>query len=156
MPVIDANGRVSGARGGARDVTALRRYEHEAEIATRRDELIGAVIGAMRGQIEPRRMMLAAAEALLAASDSGFVAIRPERLDVFAKIGETLDGVRHEIGFDTSYQGKTNGRLLVARNGDRPAYGETETSLIEAVLPHLGVAIALAELLTAAAKAPDR
>ncbi len=156
MPVIDTNGRVSGARGGARDVTALRRYEHEADIALRRDELIGAVIGAMRGQIEPRRMMLAAAEALLAASASDFVAIRPGRLDVSAKIGETLEGVRHEIGFDTSYQGTTNGRLTAARNGDRPAYGETEMSLIEAVLPHLGVAIALAELLAAAAKAPDR
>jgi PAS domain S-box-containing protein len=156
LPVVDAQGRFRGTRGGARDVTDLRRHEREAEIASRREELIGAIVGAMRGQIEPRRMMLAAAEALLAATDSHRVTVRPVRLSVYAKIGETDEGVRHEVGFDTSYQGTTNGRLLLARNGDGPAYGEAERALVEAVVPHLGVAIALAELLTAAIKAPGQ
>lgn len=156
LPVIDAHGRFCGTRGGARDVTELRRHEREANIASRREELIGAIVGAMRCQIEPRRMMLAAAEALLAATDSHCVTVRPARSDVFASIGETDDGVRHEMEFDTTYQGKTNGRLSLSRNGLGPAYGETETALVEAVVPHLGVAIALAELLTATAKMPGQ
>lgn len=156
LPVIDALGRFTGTRGGARDVTELRRHEREADISSRREQLIGAIVGAMRCQIEPRRMMLAAAEALLAATDSHCVTVRPARLDVNAKIGETDEGVRHEIRFDTSYQGTTNGRLLLARNGHGPAYGETEAALVEAVVPHLGVAIALAELIAAAAKVPGQ
>jgi hypothetical protein len=157
MPVIGADGRVRGTRGGARDVTVLRCDERKAELGKRRDELIGAIVGAVRGQLEPRRMMLAAAEALLAATGSQCVTIRPARLEMFAKIGTVRESARHEIGVSTSYQGKTNGTLLLARNGDAPAYDETEKSLIDAVLPHLGVAIALTELLTAvAAQAPDQ
>jgi PAS domain-containing protein len=152
MPVVGTNGRMCGTRGGARDVTELRRHERTADIARRRDELVGAIVGAVRSQLEPRRMMLAAAEALLAATDSHFVAIRPARLEVFATIGATRDGARHEIGANTSYQGKTNGTLLIARNGDAPAYGETERSLVATIAPHLGVAIALAEMLTAATR----
>ena len=134
----------------------FRSHEREANIASRREELIGAIVGAMRCQIEPRRMMLAAAEALLAATDSHCVTVRPARSDVFASIGEMDDGARHEMEFDTTYQGKTNGRLSLSRNGLGPAYGETETALVEAVVPHLGVAIALAELLTATAKMPGQ
>jgi PAS domain-containing protein len=155
MPVIGPDGRLKGTRGSARDVTVLRNHEREAEVGRRREQLVGAIIGAVRSQLEPRRMMLAAAEALLAATESHYVAIRPSRLEVFAKIGTVRDGTRHEIGVNTSYQDKTNGTVLIARDRDAPAYGEAEKSLVDSVASHLGVAIALAEMLTAAAATPE-
>lgn len=156
MPVIGPDGRLSGTRGGARDVTSLRQHERKADVGRRRDALIGAIVGAVRSQLEPRRMMMAAAEALLSATESHFAAIRPARLDVVATIGAARGEGKHEIEVGTSYQGKTNGTLSIARNGDAPAYGETERSLIDTIAPHLGVAIALAELLTAAGQGPER
>ena len=145
VPVKDAEGRWRAARGVARDVTALRLHEREAETARRREELIAAIVGAVRGQIEPRRMLLAAAEALLVATQSDCVTIRPTRLAVSASIGETRGNAPHSLDRTTSYQNRTNGTVQLLRNGDQPCYGKAETSLLEAVVPHLGIAFALVE-----------
>ena len=148
MPVIGADGHVRGTRGSARDVTGLRQHERNAEIGRRREALIGAIVAAVRGQIEPRRMMLAAADALLSATESQGVTIKPSRIEASARIGAAAAGARHEISATTSYQGRTNGTLVVTRNGEGPAYGAEEQALIEAVVPHLGIAIALVESLS--------
>ncbi len=151
VPVIDAHGKWCGARGVARDLTALRFHEREAAHVKRREELIGATVGAMRGQIEPRRMMMAAADALLAATESHCVTIRPKSLDLFARVGRPAIGNANELSAATSYQGRANGSVLLAREAGRPAYGAEEQALLDAVVPHLGIAIALAESLSASA-----
>ena len=148
VPVSGADGQWRGARGVAREVTALRLHERNAENTKRRDELIGAIVGAVRGQIEPRRMMLAAAEALIAATQSHCATLRPSRLEVFASIGEAPAAGGPELGATTSYQGQTNGTISLMREADAPPYGEAERSLVDAVVPHIGVAIALVEALS--------
>jgi diguanylate cyclase (GGDEF)-like protein len=150
VPVVDAQGVWCGARGVARDVTALRTHERAAAHVRRREELIGATVGAMRGQIEPRRMMMAAADALLAATDSACVTVRPKNLDLFARVGQAVDGAK-ELTATTSYQGAINGSLTLSRQPGEPGFGADEKALLDAVLPHLGIAIALAESLSALA-----
>ena len=151
VPVIDAHGQWCGARGVARDVTALRLHERAAAHARRREELIGATVGAMRGQIEPRRMMMAAADALLVATGSQCVTIRPKSLDLFARVGDAAVGGANELSAATSYQGQTNGTVCLARQAGDPPYGVEERALVDAVVPHLGIAIALADSLSAIA-----
>lgn len=151
VPVIDARGQWCGARGVARDITALRLHERAAAHAKRREELIGATVGAMRGQIEPRRMMMAAADALLAATGSQCVTIRPKTLDLFARVGDAAVDRANELSAATSYQGQTNGTVCLARQAGEPPYAAEERALVDAVVPHLGIAIALAESLSAIA-----
>jgi diguanylate cyclase (GGDEF)-like protein len=51
----------------------------------------------------------------------------------------------------TSYQGLINGSLCLARQQGERAYGADEKAMLDAVVPHLGIAIALAESLSAIA-----
>ncbi len=146
-PVVDAKGNWRGVRGIARDVTALRQCEREAATAKKRADLIAAVIDAVRAQVEPRRMMLAAADALAAATDSDAVVVRALGSDILIGVGEGVPGLSHVREVVTSYQGKPNGNVRLARAASKGAYGEVEGSLVDAVAPHLGVALALAQTL---------
>lgn len=146
-PVIDAQGTWRGVRGVARDVTALKLCEREAACARRREDLIDAVVDAVRAQVEPRRMMLAAADALAAATDSDSVVVWALGPDVQVGVGDTARGLSHVHELVTSYQGKPNGNVRLARAASKGAYGETERSLVDAIAPHLGIALALAQSL---------
>jgi diguanylate cyclase (GGDEF)-like protein/PAS domain S-box-containing protein len=144
-PVRDAQGEWRGTRGVARNVTALKLQERGAAHSRKRDELIAAVVNAVRAQVEPRRMMLAAADALAGAMESDFVSIKALGTDLVASVGAEVEAFKLEAA--TSYQGKSNGNVRLARGGDSGAYGEAEKSLFDAVLPHLGIALALAQSL---------
>jgi diguanylate cyclase (GGDEF)-like protein len=111
--------------------------------------LVGAVVNAVRAQVEPRRMMLAAADALAGATGSDAVAIRMTGIDMIVRVGETGSGVSHTLEIATSYQGSENGVLRLARAAAKGAYGSVERSLVDAILPHLGIAIALVQSLDA-------
>ena len=78
VPMLDTDGAWCGARGVVRDVTRLRLQEQQVEHARAREELLGAVVTAMRAQVEPRRMMLAAVDALCAATASDHAMIQQE------------------------------------------------------------------------------
>jgi diguanylate cyclase (GGDEF)-like protein/PAS domain S-box-containing protein len=145
-PVVDAQGNSRGVRGIARDVTSLRLCEREAAAAKKSADLIAAVIDAVRAQVEPRRMMLAAADALLAATDSDAVAVRAVGSDILISVGEGGSGLSHVREVVTSYQGKPNGNVRLSRAASKGPYSE-ERSLVDAVVPHLGVALALAQTL---------
>ncbi|MCE9521532.1 MAG: diguanylate cyclase [Alphaproteobacteria bacterium] len=154
VPLVGGDGIWRGTRGVARDVTALRNLGRTVEESKRRDELIGAIVGAVRGQIEPRRMMLAAVEALAAATQSDHASLRPVCLDSFASIGAPPLAGGPELRATTTYQGKANGAVLLTRGADGQPFSEAERSLLDAVVPHLGVAIALVETLTAGGALP--
>lgn len=148
-PVLDARGNWCGVRGVARNVTELRLCEREAAHAKKREELIDAVVDAVRAQVEPRRMMLAAADALAAATNSDAVVVRALGSDVVIGVGENSCGLSHVREVATSYQSKPNGNIRLSREASKGPYDDVERSLIDAIVPHLGVALALAQSLDA-------
>jgi diguanylate cyclase (GGDEF)-like protein len=124
----------------------------ETLTAKKRDDLIDAVVDALRARIEPRRMMLAVANALAAATGSDVVTIRACGTDMSISAGERTLGLAHVLEASTSFQGEANGSLRLARDVAKGAFGEAERSLIDAVLPHLSVAFALIQSLEASNK----
>lgn len=150
-PVLDAHGNWRGVRGVARDTTVQKLGERDAALAKKREDLIDAVVDAMRAQVEPRRMMLAAADALAAATGSDAVVIRALGSDALVGVGDNACGLSHVREVVTSYQGKPNGNVRMSREASKGPYGESEFSLVDAIIPHLGVALALAQSLDAGA-----
>jgi PAS domain S-box-containing protein len=147
VPMLDSDGEWCGARGVVRDLTALRMQEHEVSKSRAREDLVHAVVTAMRSQVEPRRMMLAAADAIAAATRSHAVSIQSDASGLSASIG-TIQGAGHQLCFETSYGSTKNGSLKLMRTEADTAYENSELELLAAVMPHLGIAIALSELLS--------
>lgn len=148
-PLFDQRGAWCGARGVVRDVTTLRVLERETLQARKREDLINAIVGAVRAQVEPRRMLLAAADALAAATDADAVTIRVLGSDSTIRVGEKQLGLANAVELTTSYRETPNGSLRLARRADRSAFGEADRALLDAVLPHLGVALTLVQTLEA-------
>jgi len=65
VPVNDAQGQWVGARGVGRDVTELRAREAELQRARRSEKLINTVLGIIRNEVEPSKMLAAAAAAVI-------------------------------------------------------------------------------------------
>jgi diguanylate cyclase (GGDEF)-like protein len=154
-PIAGADGAWRGVRGIVRDVTVLRLFEREAALAKKRDDLIGAVVNAVRAQVEPRRMMLAAADALAGATDSDSVTIRMTGIDMNVRVGDTGSGLSQVLEVATCYQGRENGVVRLVRVAAKGGYGAVERSLVDAILPHLGIAIALVRSLEAGTSRRD-
>lgn len=148
VPVVDAKGVWAGARGVARDVTIQRLKEREILLAHKREELIAAVITAMRAQVEPRRMLLAAADAIAGSTDSDCVTIHSTD-GLTARVGRIEGAVRDQLLVSTSYQGARNGDVILLRGEERLHYSNDDRLMLDAILPHLGVALALARALDA-------
>lgn len=130
-------------------MTGLKLLERDAAQGRKRDDLIGAVVGAVRAQIEPRRMMLAAADALAAATDSDSVNIHVRGPGMTVRVGHTESGLTHVIEVTTSYQGVPNGTLHLMREAAKCPFDEAARALIDEVAPHIGVALALVQSLEA-------
>lgn len=151
MPVVDGRGVWCGVRGVARDVTRQRLAERAAAQTKKREELIGAIVSAVRAQIEPRRMILAAADAFAGATDSDAVAIQAPGAEEAVGVGTACPGLAHVFEATTSYHGNPNGTLRLMRRAAKGPYGADDHALVDAVAPHLGIALALAESLKAGA-----
>jgi len=67
VPVNDAQAKWIGARGVGRDVTELRAREAELQRAQRSEKLINTVLGIIRNEVEPSKMLAAAAAAVISA-----------------------------------------------------------------------------------------
>lgn len=76
-PILDEYGRVAGARGVARDVTAERRRERELNEQREDDALTSALARAVQQELEPDAMLKAAADVLLASLDAVAVWVGP-------------------------------------------------------------------------------
>lgn len=147
--VTDGAGRLCGVRGIARDLTALKTMERDAMQARKRERLVAAVVDAFRAQVEPRRMMLAAADALSGATDSDAATITVAGRDA-AVCNGVVNRLAHAIEFAVTYQSERNGTVRLSRDASKGPYGESEQALIAAVAPQLGVAIALVKAIDAA------
>lgn len=146
VPMNDSVGAWCGARGVARDLTALRLHERREAEARSREDLLGAVVSAMRSQAEPRRMMRAAADAVCAATASDCVVISTNGAGLDTVIG-SRDGMTHVMERATTWRGKDNGRITLMRTEGAGAFQDAECKLLDAIAPHLGIAITFAELL---------
>lgn len=96
VPLFDGAGRVSGARGVARDVTEEEKRSACLAAALRREALIDAILQEARTEILARDMLRAAVRAMLPALGAAGAAVLAERnggLAVVAKDGQGIDGL---------------------------------------------------------------
>jgi PAS domain-containing protein len=148
IPMHDSSGEWCGARGVVRDITRQKFQERDVADARAREDLVSAIVTAMRAQIEPRRMMLAAADAIAAATNADRTTIEAPQIRMQAAIG-SVEGNSHVLVRQTAHHGRTNGTLTLARASSGDDFGPQELRLVDTIMPHLGLAIALAELIAA-------
>ncbi|WP_282605851.1 sensor domain-containing diguanylate cyclase [Pelagibius sp. Alg239-R121] len=166
LPLTTANGVWGGARGLCRDVTDLRSQEVARAGAQNRERLLGYILRMVRDEIEPERMLAAAASSLLPAlpatgavihrksEDGSMVAAAeageaiPEAL-LSAQVDEILKGaVEAETGDDgvvvlslaTEYDGEINGIATVWRNEGMRAWRPEDLFVLREVVIQLGLA----------------
>jgi len=65
LPVRNADDKWSGARGAGRDVTELRARENELRRARQSEKLINTVLGIIRNEVTPAKMLATAAAAVI-------------------------------------------------------------------------------------------
>ena len=165
-PLLDAGGAWRGARGTCREITEDRQRDAELARGHHRERLLAYILRMVRDELEPQRMLLAAAGALLPALPALGVVIYGRRrggeLEPLADAGrhppaeplkalldQISDGraaaeARHESGQilvrATSYQGEVNGVLCVWRAAGEETLGEEGDILLEEVAAQVGVA----------------
>ena len=169
VPIFDEEGAWQGARGVCRDVTEARKRDATLERARNRERLLGEIVDSIRNQVEPGKMLRAAAASVTTALGAdhcwilrgsgtlGFSGIThsaedefPSRLpEVFARdvaaMGEQRRPIEleidgyHVLGAPARYRDKTNGAIGLARRA--PAWDADARALIQGVADHLGIAI---------------
>ncbi len=147
LAVPGANNLRRATRGVARDVTALRTHERQAWRTKRRDDLAGAIVEAMRAEIDPSRMLNIAAAALKSATKADAVSIACSASKLNAQAGAVDSAAPLRLHANAIYHGAYNGTITLLRREGRDAFGDDERQLLAAVMPQLGVAIALGETL---------
>jgi hypothetical protein len=147
IAVHGANGARRATRGVARDVTALRAHERQAWRIKRRDDLAATIVEAMRAEVDPQRMLNVTATALKTATKSDAVTIACHKGKLCAEAGDVADGMSLKLHANAIYHGSYNGTITLLRVDGRDAFGDEERQLLAAVMPQLGVAIALGEII---------
>lgn len=145
IAVAASDGKRKATRGVARDVTQLRTHEKQAWRAKRRDGLASEIIEAMRAEIDPARMLSVTAAALRKATKSDAVSIVCHKGGLSAYAGGTEAKLVQKLNAQAIYHGGYNGAITLVRESGRDAFGDEERQLLAAVMPQLGVAIALGE-----------
>jgi len=147
VAVPGTQGARRATRGVARDVTALRTHERQAWRIKRRDDLAATIIEAMRAEVDPRRMLGVTATALKSATKADAVSITSQSGKLSAAAGVLGDHMTLKLQANAIYHGGYNGTITLLRAEGRDAFGDDERQLLAAVMPQLGVAIALGEIL---------
>jgi hypothetical protein len=145
VPVMGAHGSRQATRGVARDVTVLRTHERQAWRIKRRDDLAGAIVEAMRAEIAPQRMLNVTATALRKATKADTVSIVCRKGGLRADAGSEPAKAALKLHANAIYHGAYNGTITLFRDEGRDPFGDEERQLLAAVMPQLGVAIALGE-----------
>lgn len=166
-PLFDDTGRWSGARGVCRDVTEARLRDAALTRARSRERLTTYIVRMIRDEIEPDRMLDAAAEALtraLSADGCALFRIVPGAgLDQAVGIGESvptrvIDDLREAIvdtrepvvaeieegaalAHQLSYHQEMNGTVVLWRDGAGAVWDEEEVALLVEVADQLGIAL---------------
>jgi diguanylate cyclase (GGDEF)-like protein len=165
--LFDDKGRWSGARGVCRDVTEARQRDAALTRARSRERLTTYIVRTIRDEIEPDRMLDAAAEALtraLSADGCALFRIVPGAgLDQAVGIGESvptrvIDDLREAIvdtrdpvvaeieegaalAHQLSYHQEMNGTVVLWRDGAGAVWDEEEVALLVEVADQLGIAL---------------
>lgn len=152
--VTASDGTRKATRGVARDVTQLRTHEKQAWRTKRRDDLAGTIIEAMRAEIDPARMLTVTAAALRKATKADAVSIVVAKGGLAAAAGLATPEMVLKLHAQAIYHGSYNGTITLLREPGRDAFGDEERHLLAAVMPQLGVAIALGESLVERGQTP--
>ncbi len=166
-PLFDDRGRWCGARGVCHDVTEARVRDVALARARSRERLTTYIVRTIRDEIEPARMLDAAAGALtraLSADGCALFRIVPGAgLDLAVRIGapvptrvvddlreailETRDPVLAELeegsalAHQLSYHQEMNGTVVLWRDGAEAEWDQEEVALLVEVADQLGIAL---------------
>lgn len=166
-PLFDDRGRWSGARGVCRDVTEARQRDVALARARSRERLTTYIVRTIRDEVEPDRMLDAAAEALSRALSAegcalfrivpgagldlavGIGAAVPDRVvdELREAIVDTRDPVVAEIeegaalALQLSYHQEMNGTVVLWRAGGTASWDDEEVTLLVEVADQLGIAL---------------
>lgn len=167
LPLCDADGRWVGARGLCWDITEQRNRETATAGAQTRERLLSYVLSIVRDELEPTRMLEAAADALLPAlsvsgamvyrvADGGEMELRihsgkepPKAL--CDRVIRSLDGGVGEFEFTTE-SGRVlahatnsgdarNGMVVLWRAGTADDWGNEDRKFLSEVATQVGVAL---------------
>ncbi len=166
QPLFAPDGSWRGARGTCREITAERAREAELARGRHRERLLAYILKMVRDELEPRRMLMAAAGALVPAVPALGVAIYcrdpegalaqvaqagqavPEDLaaallgrvaagEEMAEVGQKKGRVLVKM---TRCQEEANGALCLWRAGDDEPWGEDGIALLDEIAAQIAVA----------------
>ncbi len=167
-PVYTRDGRWTGTRGLAHDITEQRRRESEVATARNRDRLMTYIVRTMRDEIDPTLVLKGAADASARALACAGCAIfrrneetdeiemvachGSEDIDPIAKqalnqLGKAEDVFEAEIesyrvlAQRCHYHQAVNGAVIFIFNADHPAPNEGERAIMSEVSDQIGIAI---------------
>lgn len=169
MPVLSAEGQWCGARGVASDITERRQQEAEEAHSRNQERLLTYILGLVRTELEPGRMLGAAAGALVPALPAAGVAVyrldgaeekAPHRTveagvaipeEVLTEALEELDGSEVTVDLETddgllmlqttAFDGKVNGAVCLWREQEQEAWSDDDRTLVDELSEQLGIAI---------------
>lgn len=166
LPLFDAGGALCGARGTCRDVTADRLRDAIMARAQHRQRLLAYLLRMLREELEPGRLLDAAAKALLPAlglagveifcrtgggklrsvvqagampPNGGFTALLAQ-LEPERGVAERRDDGVALLVEPTRCRAEWNGALALWRNGAACGWDEDDRVLLEEVAAQIGVA----------------
>lgn len=163
MPLFDRDGLWSGARGLCRDVTEARNRDAARASAGLRERLLAHVAHAVRDEIEPARMIAAAAAATARALDADdcriVVLADAPRADTERRDPDSDDAIiaraidtggpadaddpgRRVLAVGTVFRGRTNGAVVVERRGAAAPWSVADRALAGDVAAQIGIALA--------------
>lgn len=132
VPVVGGAGEWLGARGVCRDVTETRRHERALAAANDRERLLSRIVDSIRNELEPQRMLKAAASATAWSIDAvhaWVLRVQPRAgLTVAAEIDSSEGGPDWAGNVKTAIDAMT--ARLVAKNLDQ---GEGPDDIVELV-----------------------
>ncbi len=167
LPLYDKDGEWRGARGVCKDVTRERDRETALTRARYREQLLNFIVGTIRDEVEPGKMLnsaaAAAARALGAAGCRVYRQSKEGEFVVAAEYGdtegaETMDGLLDRLGsegkvieveagawqvmvVDTHYNQPLNGAVIMWKAGKDGGWDDDDVILLGDVASHVGIAI---------------
>ncbi len=119
-PVLDAEGRIVGARGVGQDVTAQDGWDAATAAALRRGEVMDHILWRMRQEVMAPRMMQATLEALAGAVGAAGAAV----VDL---VGDGIaPGILHQVGGGTLTEVLPAALRLLEQNGGHAGTPEAQ------------------------------
>ena len=166
-PLLDTDGVWHGVRGVCRDVTEARARDAALAQARNRERLTTYIVRTVHDEVEPNRMLDAAAHALVratAADGCALLRIVPgSGLAPVVMVGEALpdsalEPIREPVtehnepvtvssdmgallGHRLSYHGSMNGAVVLWRSVDSAGWDDEECRLLGEVADQLGIAL---------------